>query len=310
MNVSHDTRERLIGIGELARRSGVPVRTIRFYCDEGVLAARRSAGGHRMFEPAGALERLLLVRRLRAVGVGLAAILEVVDGRRSVEDAILGERRAVDAELAALKWRQAALIAVADAPPGERANRLELVAVVRDRGRAKDTVVEFWRRVLEPLTPAMFDAFVDMNVPELSGGPAPADLLAFAELVTAVGDPGLYQAVSRQLWRADQRRIAHRRALLDGVAWACAAAGPQVLAHRPPGPGPELDHFVDVHARARGERDSPGFRRRLLSGAIDSDERILRYWSLTGAVTGALTTGAAQQWLHGALERSVGGGQD
>ncbi|MFD7847837.1 hypothetical protein ACFV4K_33535 [Nocardia sp. NPDC059764] len=75
-------------------------------------------------------------------------------------------------------------------------------------------------------------------------------------------------------------------------------------------PGPEIDRFVDVHARVRGERDSSGFRRRLLSGATDSDERILRYWSLTGEVTGALTTGAAQQWLHGALERSVGGGSE
>ncbi|MEU1427215.1 MerR family transcriptional regulator [Nocardia sp. NPDC005746] len=307
--MTHDTHERLIGIGELARRSGVPVRTIRFYCDEGVLAARRSTGGHRMFEPVSALERLLLVRRLRAVGVGLAAIIAVVDGRRSVEDAVLGERRVVEAELAALTWRQAALAAVADAPPGERARRLELVAVVRDRGRATDTVVRFWRRVLEPLTPEMFDAFVDMNVPEPID-PTSAELLAFAELVNAVGDPGLYQAVSRQLWRADQERITHRRALLDGVAWACAAAGPQVVANRPPGPGPELDQFVDVHARARGESDSPGFRRRLLSGAIDSDERVLRYWSLTAEVTGALTTGAAQQWLHGALERSVGGGPE
>ncbi|WP_458689320.1 MerR family transcriptional regulator [Nocardia tengchongensis] len=304
--MTHDTR--LIGIGELARLSGVPVRTIRFYCDEGVLAARRSAGGHRMFEAGTALERLLLVRRLRAVGMGLAAIVRVANGLCSVGDAVLAERRVVDAELAALKWRQAALIAVEQAPPGERAARLELVAVVSDRGRAKDAVVGFWRQVLEPLPSDAFDAFVAMNVPGLSGDPSPGELVAFAGLAAAVGDPGLYQAVSRQLWRSDRDRIVHRRALLEGVAEACEAAGALVLANRSPGPGPELDRFVDAHAGARGLRDCAGFRRRLLSGGIDSDERVQRYWRLTGEVMGALTTGAAQQWLHGALARSVGGG--
>ncbi|WP_278264786.1 MerR family transcriptional regulator [Nocardia sp. AG03] len=35
-----------ITIGELARRTGLSVRTIRFYCDEGILESRRSAGDH------------------------------------------------------------------------------------------------------------------------------------------------------------------------------------------------------------------------------------------------------------------------
>ncbi|WP_373281250.1 MerR family transcriptional regulator [Nocardia testacea] len=34
----------------MARTTGLTVRTIRFYCDEGILESQRSAGGHRMFD--------------------------------------------------------------------------------------------------------------------------------------------------------------------------------------------------------------------------------------------------------------------
>ena len=60
-------RKELVGIGELSRLIGVPVRTIRFYCDEGLVQPHRSSGGHRLFDPA-AVDRLRLVRRLRALG--------------------------------------------------------------------------------------------------------------------------------------------------------------------------------------------------------------------------------------------------
>ena len=38
-------------IGEVARRTGLPVKTIRYYCDEGLLQPRaRSSGGYRLFD--------------------------------------------------------------------------------------------------------------------------------------------------------------------------------------------------------------------------------------------------------------------
>ncbi len=75
-----------LGIGELARRTGVPVRTIRFYCDEGVLEPVRTAGGHRRFDGA-AIDRLTLVRRLRGLGLGLRPITDVLAGRCSLDEA-------------------------------------------------------------------------------------------------------------------------------------------------------------------------------------------------------------------------------
>ncbi len=66
-------------IGELAARSGVPATTIRYYESVGLLAApERSASGQRSYATT-ALSRLLLVKRLRLLGVGLPELRALVD---------------------------------------------------------------------------------------------------------------------------------------------------------------------------------------------------------------------------------------
>jgi DNA-binding transcriptional MerR regulator len=65
-------------IGELSRRSGVSVRTIRFWSDRGVVPpAGRTEAGYRLYGDA-ALARLELVRTLRELGVDLPAIERVL----------------------------------------------------------------------------------------------------------------------------------------------------------------------------------------------------------------------------------------
>ncbi|HEV7882892.1 MAG TPA: MerR family DNA-binding transcriptional regulator, partial [Solirubrobacteraceae bacterium] len=55
----------LITIGELARRTGLTVRTLRFYADDGLVApAARSDAGYRLYD-ADAAPRAELVRTLR-----------------------------------------------------------------------------------------------------------------------------------------------------------------------------------------------------------------------------------------------------
>ncbi|WP_337821689.1 helix-turn-helix domain-containing protein [Amycolatopsis sp. A1MSW2902] len=66
-------------IGELARRTGLSTRTIRFWSDNGVLPpAERSAGGYRLYR-ADAVGRLHLARTLRELGLGLDSVREVLD---------------------------------------------------------------------------------------------------------------------------------------------------------------------------------------------------------------------------------------
>ena len=70
---------RLYSIGDLARRTGLAVRTIRFYSDAGIVTpAGRSPAGHRLYD-AGAVTRLDLVRTLRELDVDLPTIAKVVN---------------------------------------------------------------------------------------------------------------------------------------------------------------------------------------------------------------------------------------
>ncbi|PQM44920.1 HTH-type transcriptional regulator ZntR [Mycobacterium talmoniae] len=294
-------------IGELSRLTGVPVRTIRYYCDEGLLEARRSPGGHRLFD-ASAIESLLLVRRLRAIGLGLGAISDVLAARVTIGEAVAAERAAVEAELKVLAWRRASLAAVEHAAPDQRSARLQVLSAVPDAAIGRGVVVEFWRRLFAgAISPETFEGFVQMTAPPPPAEPNPAGVVAYAELVALAQQRAFASIMARQLWRFEPTAISDRRGLVTGVAEACDMAMPLVLAGRPPSPGPAVDRFVDAHARARREKDTPEFRRALIGNAgVDNDPRIGRYWDLVTEIAGeAATVGSAQRWLFEALRRPV-----
>ena len=70
-------------IGEGARRTGLPVKTIRYYCDEGLLQPRdRSAGGYRLFDEDN-LAELAIIRALRAMDVSIPELVRILEVRRS-----------------------------------------------------------------------------------------------------------------------------------------------------------------------------------------------------------------------------------
>jgi MerR family transcriptional regulator, copper efflux regulator len=65
-------------IGELAERSGVSAKTIRYYEDIGLLPApARLASGYRDYEPS-TLDRLAFIRAAQAVGLSLGEIRGIV----------------------------------------------------------------------------------------------------------------------------------------------------------------------------------------------------------------------------------------
>ncbi|MGW3078410.1 MerR family transcriptional regulator [Kitasatospora sp. NPDC001132] len=55
-------------IGELARRTGVSERSLRYYEQQGLLAARRTEGGHREY-PEAAVDRVVHIQELFAAGL-------------------------------------------------------------------------------------------------------------------------------------------------------------------------------------------------------------------------------------------------
>jgi DNA-binding transcriptional MerR regulator len=64
-------------IGELAAKAGVSVRALRYYEEQGLLQAERSASGQRTYAGA-AVDRVVLVQQLYAAGLSSRRILELL----------------------------------------------------------------------------------------------------------------------------------------------------------------------------------------------------------------------------------------
>lgn len=104
----------------MARRTGLPVKTIRYYCDEGLLQPKaRSAGGYRLFDEEN-LAELTIIRALRAMDVSIPELTRILEVRRAgvcncaaLKDSIAGKMDSINqriAELAAMKDELARLL--------------------------------------------------------------------------------------------------------------------------------------------------------------------------------------------------------
>ena len=107
-------------IGEVARRTGLPVKTIRYYCDEGLLQPRaRSESGYRLFDEED-LAELTIIRSLRAMDVSIPELARILEVRRAgvcncsvLKDSITAKMESINlriAELAAMKEELARLL--------------------------------------------------------------------------------------------------------------------------------------------------------------------------------------------------------
>jgi DNA-binding transcriptional MerR regulator len=76
----------LLDIAQVARRSGIPASTLRFYEEKGLIASVGRRGQRRLFEPA-VVERLALILLGQAAGFSLAEIAEtfLADGRARID---------------------------------------------------------------------------------------------------------------------------------------------------------------------------------------------------------------------------------
>ncbi|GAA3164870.1 MULTISPECIES: MerR family transcriptional regulator [Streptomyces] len=304
----------LWSIGELAERGGVTVKTVRFYSDRGLLPERsRSAGGHRRYGP-DALDRLRLIRSLRALDLPVPQVRRIVDDEAGaggvLEDAVAGQLRQLGDRMAALRWREAGLRLVQECPPQERADRLRLIGAV-PAPPSTAPLARFWRAWLPPrMSARAVAAFLEQAVPAPPDDPTPAQVLAFARLHALVTRP--CDGSARPQPAAHRSGPGFRpEVLYDGLGEAYELAAARLRRGRAPHPGEALDCFVAAYAAsAGGARDTPDFRRGL-AAHLAADPRIDPYWALTAEVLGSRegrlvpTPGTAHDWLLAALTDEV-----
>ncbi|MFE3588602.1 MerR family transcriptional regulator [Streptomyces niveus] len=106
-------------IGELARRTGVTTRALRYYEEQSLLTAERSASGQRHYAET-AVDRIHLIRQLYAAGLSSKTIAEltpcVIDGKATPEllQRLAAERDHLDRHIADLAQTRDRLDSVID----------------------------------------------------------------------------------------------------------------------------------------------------------------------------------------------------
>lgn len=224
----------LYSIGELSRRTGLPVRTIRFYSDSGVVApTTRSPAGYRLYD-LDALHRLELLHTLRELGMDLATIRRVLDRELSVADVATEHADAVDVQIRVLRLRRSVLRAVAGR--GSDPEEIKLVhKLARLSGEERRRLIDdFIDGTFATLTAADADpAAVTMMraaTPELPDDPSDEQVAAWVELAELAGDED---------FRARMRRAAVRQAAGYAPGIESGAGGEQAVFEEAHDPGVE-----------------------------------------------------------------------
>lgn len=294
-------------IGELARCTGMSVKTIRYYADSGIVPPTdRSPAGYRLFDAA-AVARLELVRTLRDLGVELAAIRRVVDREVPLHEVAATHAEALAAQIRVLRLRQAVLTVAAKrgAGPSEVADLRRLAQLpAHERAHLVD---DFLTSVFTGDPPTYPGVIVSMT-PELPDNPTAEQIEAWIELAELCRDPA---------FRASMRRLARQHAtdndvpglprpdavalVRDGVAAALAAGLDPA--------GPEAESVVAAvtgrYARRHGLPDDAALRQRMLDRLVlANDPRRDRYLDLLSVINGWPGGGAvapAVDWFVRAL---------
>lgn len=180
----------LYSIGELARRTGTAVKTIRFYSDRGLIPPTdRSPAGYRLYDN-GAIARLDLVRTLRDLGLDLAAIRKVMEQELTLSEVAAAHAEALDVQIRILRLRRAVLSAVArrGATP-EETNLMHKLAKLSEAERRR-LVDDFLDAAFGSVgTGSAFAGVMRSMTPHLPDDPDAEQLQAWVELAELAEDP-------------------------------------------------------------------------------------------------------------------------
>jgi DNA-binding transcriptional MerR regulator len=188
----------LFMIGDLARRTGLTVKTIRFYSDTGIVPPTdRSPAGYRLYD-IGALARLDLVRTLRDLGIDLAVIRQVLDREVSVPEVAAAHADALEVQIRTLRLRRAVLRAVAKRGSSpEEMDLMHKLAKLSDDERRR-LITDFIDDTFGGLDAnADFVEMMRSAMPELPDDPEPEQVDAWVELAELTQDPDFRAAVRR-----------------------------------------------------------------------------------------------------------------
>ena len=288
-------------IGELSRRTGVPVKTLRFWSDEGLLQpTTRSSGGYRLYAE-DATVRLDLVRALRDAGLGLEAVKRVLRNDLSLADALRLQLAAVEAHAASLQRVAAALRAALRAGDPNESDLRRLCAVTQLTNEERKSVIEgYYQRIAEGIpADSPWKKLAEAKGPQLPDNPTPEQLDAWIELSELLTDESFVERQRTNTREAAEAKLDMLKLRAANVEAARAAAEARAQAASP---GSEagravVEGFVAGIASAAGKPVDERLRRGMYERYLAYDPRHARYWELVAIMTGHATApGSVADW--------------
>jgi DNA-binding transcriptional MerR regulator len=296
----------LFTIGELARATGLTVRTIRYWSDEGALPpVTRSAGGYRLYDAA-SVARLELIRTLRELGLGLDDVRKVLAGETTVAQVAAAHVAALDAQIRSLKVTRAVLSSVARR--GSTAEEMTLMNKLARLSAAER------RRILQEFVDEMFHGLetVDPDIRErmrnsalaLPDDPTPEQVDAWVELAEMLQDPEF----RAQMRRAAEFNAADREHGTPAGAsmWFAKRLVELAGQARARGIAPEAPGAEKVLRDLLGNADRAAVLERVKAS---HNIRLARYRELLATLKGTPVPAYAEEfaWVVAALEARAAG---
>jgi DNA-binding transcriptional MerR regulator len=284
-----------IAIGEVARLTGLSVKTIRYYSQIGLVPeAGRTAAGYRRYDSA-AVARLELVRALRELGIDLATVQRVLERPTSLEEMAATHASAIDSHIRQLTLRRAVLREIArGVSRPEEVQRMTAFAHASadEAGRIME---DFLSVVFEDHEENPFAARMRSALPKLPDAPSEAQVDAWIELAGLVGDPSFRERIRQMVTEGERQRASSGISDADeatqragqAVVERAGAALERGVAPGTPEATAVVDELVGLFASAAGRSDGPDYRVELATQLETfSDRRVERYWHLIGVVNG------------------------
>jgi DNA-binding transcriptional MerR regulator len=306
-----------LSIGEVARLTGLPVKTIRYYSDIGLVpAASRTGAGYRRYDEAG-LAGLELIRALRDLGVDLASIRQITERQMSIEHVASAHADAIDLHIQQLTLRRAVLRAIARgvARP-EEVQRMTAFASA-SAGEARRIMEEFLDSIFAEHPNDPFAERMRTSLPVLPDLPTAEQIDAWMELAGLVQDSEFRARVGEMVADGARLRAASGSGGTDDAAQRAGQAvveraGTAVakgIATDSAEATAIVNEVVPLFAAAARSVDSPEYRIELAHQiARFSDPRVERYWQLIGLINGWPVRPSLIQpyeWFMAALKASV-----
>lgn len=287
-------------IGQLAGRTGLAVRTIRYWSDIGAVPpARRSSGGRRLYD-AESVARLELVRTLRELGLGLEEVRRVLAREATVADVAAAHVAALDAQIRALRLTRAVLSAVARRHTGtEEMTLMNKLARLSAQER-KQIIDDFIAEVFAGLDadPKLKDK-LQLTAPELPAEPTPEQVTAWVELAELAQDPGFRQRMRKM---AEYHAGAAATGMREGFTQQMTGLVGQA---RQRGVAPDSPEAAQVVARLLAGADAArrAYIRERLAAGVDSQSD--RYHELLAVINGKQSRPSHApdlEWLIAAMD--------